>query len=120
MRGAILPLPQYVFVAWCLVKHRNNFTLTFTLLAILRETRGSCGVWPKCELGSFRIQAAHQTTELPSIHVCIAIMTFSSSYRTVFGGVVHAIRCTKNTAVKRKAKMERSWSLCMTFASGKT
>jgi hypothetical protein len=26
MRGAILPLPQYVFMAWCLVKHRNNFT----------------------------------------------------------------------------------------------
>jgi hypothetical protein len=26
MRGAIPPLPQYVFMAWCLVKHRNNFT----------------------------------------------------------------------------------------------
>jgi hypothetical protein len=26
MRGAILPLPQYVFMAWCLVKERN-FTL---------------------------------------------------------------------------------------------
>jgi hypothetical protein len=21
--------PQYVFVAWCLVKHRDNFTFTF-------------------------------------------------------------------------------------------
>jgi hypothetical protein len=30
MRGAIPPLPQYVFMAWCLVKHRNNFTFTFT------------------------------------------------------------------------------------------
>jgi hypothetical protein len=30
MRGAIPPLPQYVFVAWCLVKHRENFTFTFT------------------------------------------------------------------------------------------
>jgi hypothetical protein len=27
MRGAIPPLLQYVFVAWCLVKHRDNFTL---------------------------------------------------------------------------------------------
>jgi hypothetical protein len=29
MRGAILPLPQYVFMAWCSVKrkHRDNFTL---------------------------------------------------------------------------------------------
>jgi hypothetical protein len=24
MRGAIHPLPQYVFMAWCLVKHRDN------------------------------------------------------------------------------------------------
>jgi hypothetical protein len=27
MRGAIPPLPQYVFMAWCLVKHRDNFNL---------------------------------------------------------------------------------------------
>jgi hypothetical protein len=25
MRGAIPPLHQYVFMAWCLVKHRDNF-----------------------------------------------------------------------------------------------
>jgi hypothetical protein len=30
MLGAISPLPQYVFMAWCLVKHRDNFTFTFT------------------------------------------------------------------------------------------
>jgi hypothetical protein len=31
MRGAIHPLPQYAFMAWCLVigKHRNSFILTF-------------------------------------------------------------------------------------------
>jgi hypothetical protein len=29
MSGAILPLPQYAFMAWCLVKHRD-FTFTFT------------------------------------------------------------------------------------------
>jgi hypothetical protein len=28
MRGGISP-PLYVFVAWCLVKHRDNFTYTF-------------------------------------------------------------------------------------------
>jgi hypothetical protein len=27
MGGAVPPLPQYVFMAWCLVKHRGNFTL---------------------------------------------------------------------------------------------
>jgi hypothetical protein len=26
MRGAIHPFPQYAFIAWCLVKHRDNFT----------------------------------------------------------------------------------------------
>jgi hypothetical protein len=28
MRGAIPPLLQYVFMAWCLVKHRDNFNFT--------------------------------------------------------------------------------------------
>jgi hypothetical protein len=26
MRGAIHPLPQYAFMAWCSVNHRDNFT----------------------------------------------------------------------------------------------
>jgi hypothetical protein len=30
MRGAIPPLPQYAFMAWCLVKHRDNFTFTLS------------------------------------------------------------------------------------------
>jgi hypothetical protein len=29
MRGATLPLPQYAFMAWYLVKHRDNFTFYF-------------------------------------------------------------------------------------------
>jgi hypothetical protein len=32
MRGAIPPLSQYVFMAWCLVKHRDNFTLPLLTL----------------------------------------------------------------------------------------
>jgi len=31
MRGAIPPLPKYVFMARCLVKHRDNFIFTFTI-----------------------------------------------------------------------------------------
>jgi hypothetical protein len=31
MSGAIHPLPQYVFMACCLVKHRDNFTFTLHL-----------------------------------------------------------------------------------------
>jgi hypothetical protein len=26
--------PQYVFMAWCLVKHRDNFTFYFTLFSV--------------------------------------------------------------------------------------
>jgi hypothetical protein len=35
MRGAIPPLHQYVFTAWCLVKHRDNFTFTFIIIIII-------------------------------------------------------------------------------------
>jgi hypothetical protein len=31
MRVGIPPLPQYVFISWCLVKHRDNFTFIFYL-----------------------------------------------------------------------------------------
>jgi hypothetical protein len=34
MRGAIPPLPQYVFMAWCLVKHRDNFNFYLYLLGV--------------------------------------------------------------------------------------
>jgi len=41
MRGAIPPFSQYVIMAWCLVKHRVNFTFTFrghsTAEALKRE-----------------------------------------------------------------------------------
>jgi hypothetical protein len=29
MRGVIPPLPQYLFMAWCLVNHRDNFAFPF-------------------------------------------------------------------------------------------
>jgi hypothetical protein len=32
MSGAIPPLPKYAFMAWCLIKHRGNFTFTLPLL----------------------------------------------------------------------------------------
>jgi len=36
MRGATPLLHQYVFMAWCLVQYRDNFT--FTLLKLLHGT----------------------------------------------------------------------------------
>jgi hypothetical protein len=35
MRGAIPPLPQYVFMVWCLVKHRDNFTLMMMMMMMM-------------------------------------------------------------------------------------
>jgi hypothetical protein len=34
MRGAIPPLPQYAFMAWCSVKKSTDTTLTFTILIL--------------------------------------------------------------------------------------
>jgi hypothetical protein len=34
MRGAIPSLPQYVFIAWCLVKHRELIVYLAGLLAL--------------------------------------------------------------------------------------
>jgi hypothetical protein len=45
MHGAISPLPQYVFMAWCLVKRRDNFTFTFTLPTSHRGRMGRQSVW---------------------------------------------------------------------------
>jgi len=38
MHGAILPLPQYVFIAWRIVKHRGNFTFfPFTTCSVFHD-----------------------------------------------------------------------------------
>jgi hypothetical protein len=42
MRGAIPPLPQYAFMAWCLVKHRDNFTFTLMAVAVLKDYSEIC------------------------------------------------------------------------------
>jgi hypothetical protein len=47
MRGAILPFPQYVFMAWCLVKHRDNFTLP-----LLYSTKSPHPGIPDCKINN--------------------------------------------------------------------
>jgi hypothetical protein len=45
MRGAIPPLPQYVFMAWCLVKHRDNiFYLLYGMWQAQRREDAHGGV----------------------------------------------------------------------------
>jgi hypothetical protein len=38
MLGAIRPLPQYVFMSWCLVKHRDNFAFSVTNRTAVRKS----------------------------------------------------------------------------------
>jgi hypothetical protein len=38
MRAAILLHPQYVFMAWCLVKDRDNFNFTFDTVLHMTDT----------------------------------------------------------------------------------
>jgi hypothetical protein len=40
MRRAIPPFLQYVFMAWCLVKQKDNFTFYFNLRIYLINSRG--------------------------------------------------------------------------------
>jgi hypothetical protein len=35
MRGAIHPLPQYAFIAWCSVKRRDTFTFTLPFVVVV-------------------------------------------------------------------------------------
>jgi hypothetical protein len=40
--------PQYAFMAWCLVKHRGNFTFTVTLTEGKEQDGGNCRkMYPK-------------------------------------------------------------------------
>jgi hypothetical protein len=46
MREAILPLPQYAFMAWYLVKHKDNFT--FTHMSKHESKLSLCGSRKSC------------------------------------------------------------------------
>jgi hypothetical protein len=46
MRGAIPSLPQYVFMAWCIAKHRDNFT--FVPLPFIRGPFERFVDWRQC------------------------------------------------------------------------
>jgi hypothetical protein len=61
MRGAIPPLPEYVFMAWCLGKHRDNFT--FYLYLILHIKANS--MTAICFVPSMKMVKWFQENSLP-------------------------------------------------------
>jgi hypothetical protein len=42
MRGTVPPLLQYIFVAWCLVKHSDNFTFTLPFFVSVQNLKELC------------------------------------------------------------------------------
>jgi hypothetical protein len=58
MLGAISPLPQYVFMAWCFVKHRDNFT--FDLLRCDYVFNGGF----MCEISDFYLQSINMKADM--------------------------------------------------------
>jgi hypothetical protein len=65
MRGAIPPLPQYAFMAWCLVKHGDNFTFTFTF-TIYRPARETSQPPPNSGFNSQTSIQPHDNCQLGS------------------------------------------------------
>jgi hypothetical protein len=59
--------PQYIFMAWCLVKHRDNFTfLCFTSLCL------TCDLFPEWFVTKFY---THLMFVLSELHVRLALIT---------------------------------------------
>jgi hypothetical protein len=89
MRGAIPPLPN-VFMAWCLVKHRDNFTFTLP-----PQPSWLCN--PLTEIGYVCLPAYSLNTKYITIIIIIIIIiitTYDSYSRLCFLG-----RTTKNIVI---------------------
>jgi hypothetical protein len=63
MCGTILPLPQYVFMAWRSVKHRDNFTFTYFVTEKNDDTQNTVNVIVSISNVSFR----------PTVHNLISV-----------------------------------------------
>jgi hypothetical protein len=100
MRGAILLLPQYALMEWCLVKHRDNFTFYIIIIIIiislskrllgLRIVRyiANPRLWVAVSNPSRVINACpFSTTELPCVGrgfdiKCLKIQSFRCDFKS--------------------------------------
>jgi hypothetical protein len=81
MREAIPPLPQYAFMAWCLVTHRDSFTFIFTLQPPIQWVQGalSLGVKrPGCE-------ADHPPPPTAEVKECVELYLHSPNMSSWHG-----------------------------------
>jgi hypothetical protein len=77
MCGAIPPLPQYVFMAWCLVKHRDNFTFTFYAIEIVPPSHSDCESTATKQLQT-ETQESREEWRLQSERILYHTVTLSS------------------------------------------
>jgi hypothetical protein len=78
MHGAIPPLPQYVFMAWCLVEHRDNFRI-FSI--INNNYNDYTEIKNKCSCNENATYLNHDVTSV--------LHAFSLNYSSVFNFVTH-------------------------------
>jgi hypothetical protein len=75
MRGGVHQLPECVFMAWCLVKHRDNFTFIFTLRLSFRSFSfaiiGEMSCVTVAPDASFEIFTAMFHVEVSGLSVCL-------------------------------------------------
>jgi len=61
MSEAIPPLTQYAFMAWCLVKHRDNFTFICTDRLFSGHEADSVTIWNNNGIWSRKWSALYKT-----------------------------------------------------------
>jgi hypothetical protein len=75
MNGAIPPLPQYVFMTWCLVKQRDNFTLPY----LPKSTEEADNVFQRY---LFESRSGHRLSRVPFLFFLnLSILTLDKYFK---------------------------------------
>jgi hypothetical protein len=61
MHGPVSPLTQYIFMVWCLVKDRDNFTFTFTGTTL--HFTFSIYASENCEVADWEVTILHRKNQ---------------------------------------------------------
>jgi hypothetical protein len=104
MRGAILPLPQYAFMAWCSVKahdmkckYRHDYFKNCSLRCVFNEMPGEY-VISLCTASVCNIRYLYQHHHLLFyiVAVCILSITFAKQFAPAINGPqIHPCVCFK-------------------------
>jgi hypothetical protein len=108
MRGAIPPLPQYVFMAWCSVKHRDNFTFIFYLTdqnCTQEEIKSRLNLVNACYRSVLNILSSHLLSKNFKIKIYKSIMLPAVLYGCETWSVTlreeHGLRVSENRVLRK-------------------